>query len=80
MVIALSILTSSGFSLKGPHAPYHGADKDEQTPSNCPADVILIDPPVSNPRMDSMTGVIGWLLATLRHVGIVSVGTKALER
>ena len=37
----LSILTSSGFSLKGPHAPYHGADKDEQTPSNCPADVIL---------------------------------------
>ena len=30
--------------------------------------------------MDSMTGVIGWLLATpCDHVGIVSVGTKALE-
>lgn len=40
-----------------------------------------IEAPISNPRMDSITGVIGWLLAIhCSHSGIVSVLTKALER
>jgi hypothetical protein len=58
----------------------HRGDQDAQAPGHRPQGAGADGVPRSRPRRVSMTGVTGWLSANpWIQVGMVSMGTKALE-